>query len=67
MRLTEIKRELRDPAIFTDQDIREDLQWQKWMFLLNTFHMMQLQGMITVEMFEECTECLMFFKPMMHD
>jgi hypothetical protein len=67
MRLTEIKREIRNPQDFTDEGIREDLEWQKWGFLMNAFHIMQLQGLITDEMFEECVESLMWFKPTMKD
>lgn len=64
MKLTEIKRDFRLPQNFTDDDIRDDLTWQKWSFLMNTFHIFYLQGLITQEMFEECTESLMWFKPM---
>jgi hypothetical protein len=67
MRLTEIKRELRGPDNFTDEGIREDLRWQRWGFLMNAFHILNLQGAITDEMFEECTESLMWFKPIMKE
>jgi len=67
MRLTEIKRQLRGPGDFTDEEIRDDLAWQKWSFLMNVFHIQLLQGEITSDMFEECTEALMWFKPMMKD
>jgi hypothetical protein len=67
MKLTEIKRELRLPKDFTDEGIREDMAWQKWGFLINVFHIQLLQGDITQEMFEECTESLLWFKPMLKD
>lgn len=67
MKLTEIKREMRGPKDFTDKGIRDDLEWQKWGFLMNVFHIMQLQGLITDVMFEECIESLMWFKPRLKD
>lgn len=67
MRLTEIKREMRLPENFTDEGIREDLRWQHWTFLINTFQILHLQGMITSEMYEECVENLLWFKPMMKE
>jgi len=63
MRITEIKRDFRHKEDFTDKEIREDLEWQKWIFLMNSFHVLQLQGVISIEMFEEATDSLMFFKP----
>lgn len=67
MRLTEIKRDFRLPKDFTDKDIREDLTWQRWSFLMNTFHVLYLQGAITQELFEELTDSLMWFKPIYED
>jgi hypothetical protein len=67
MKLSEIKREMRLPEHFTDEGIREDLRWQRWGSLINTFEFLLLQGDITTELYEKCVEDLMWFKPMMKD
>lgn len=67
MRLTEIKREMRGPECFTVEGIREDLRWQRWQFLMNTLHILHLQDQMTYDLFEECTDALLWFKPMMEE